>query len=140
MTPVKEKLTATIAAYDALVLRAVAVAAENNQDAENPEFARLFVEGDTATLIWPEDENDGYGWSGLVKHQHHFPASLLLLTDAEFSAWVADKQQARKEAFWKRTAEEGARKRAAERALYEQLKAKFEATTPQMGVSAEPEK
>ena len=89
-------------------------------------FAYLCLDGDEATLVWPEDESDGYGGSGIETHQIAFPSRLLFLSHEDFLAWKAE---ARREydtrAKRDREAQTAARE-AQERATYEALKRKYE--------------
>ena len=54
---------------------------------ENQEFARLAVDGEDAVLSWLEIASGYEGYYETEKESATFPASLLLLPYAEFSAW-----------------------------------------------------
>jgi hypothetical protein len=53
----RDEADAVIAAYEALVARAVKVASTRARVRE-PEFARVSIEGDSVTVAWPSNEDD----------------------------------------------------------------------------------
>jgi hypothetical protein len=117
----------TIAAYDALVARAIAIVdkAPCWQFVGEPDFARLKIDGETATLVWPEDET--YYDSTTIKTRYvSFDAVLLTLSDRELSEWKAEQMRLYEQKEKERKAQEIAVREQNERAALAALKAKYE--------------
>jgi hypothetical protein len=109
----------TIAAYDALVARAIAIVdkAPFWRYVGEPSFARLTVDGDTATLMWPE----------AIQACHvSFASALLTLSGREFDEWKAEEMRLHQRKERERKAQEIAEREQSERAALAALKAKYE--------------
>ncbi len=74
--------------------RAFLIAPSYSMTVAEPDYANLIVDGDTATLVWPEYTSDYYGGGYLERQSVSFPANLLLLSDDELAAWKAEKERA----------------------------------------------
>lgn len=98
--------------------------------AAEEEFAGIEIDGDKATLFWPEYEDGYYAGDGSMQRQSvSFPSRLLLMSLEEIATWKAA-EQAKHDAKQKAVREVEERKRAEqqtahEKAVYEMLKAKF---------------
>jgi hypothetical protein len=117
----------TIAAYDALVARAIAIVdkAPFWRYVGEPSFARLTVDGDTATLMWPEAET--YYDSTTIQACHvSFASALLTLSGREFDEWKAEEMRLHQRKERERKAQEIAEREQSERAALAALKAKYE--------------
>lgn len=78
-----------IADYDALIERAKEILEPYvgyYAHVREERCARLTIEGDEATLSWPDIEY-AYGDSSLEVESKSFPAHLLTMPPAEFAAW-----------------------------------------------------
>lgn len=116
-----------IATYDALVDRALSIVREAPYwcFVGEPTYARLHIDGATATLVWPETDSS-YDGCTIESSQQPFDAKLLLLSDDELAKWkveqraIYDREQAAK------AVQQANDREAHERAVFEALKAKFE--------------
>lgn len=122
----REEAEAALEATSALITRALAVAsgAPNWKFVANEEFAQLSLDGDEATLIWPENETS-YDLTTVGAQTFTFPVELLFIDEAAFVAWKADAraQYDRKHEDEKRKARQAVE--AQERATFEALKRKY---------------
>lgn len=126
----KEDVAATIAAYDALIERAVGILTADKKsgfDVGIP-YARLSVDGCVATVTWPEPDgefDDEYRF-WLTEESDAFPESLLWLSGQEFhaglQAWLDDRAAVRVA----EAAHQAALEEAFERKQLALLKAKYE--------------
>lgn len=119
-----------IAAYDAIVKRAVDIPYWPAAACAPPhKFARLSIDGDTATLTWPHAELE-FGDPYIEAGSTTFPASLLLLSDAELpaalTAWTDEQKAAAEREQQAAKAAAARQKEADERATLATLKAKYE--------------
>lgn len=121
-----------ITSYDLLVQRALDAldGAPYFKYVEQPTFARLDVDGDRATLRWPELEAGYYDSGDTIREESvEFDAAVLTMSAEAFRQWkqdsktVYDRQQKEKQEA-ARKAEEVWREKQ-ERAAYEALKRKY---------------
>lgn len=94
------------------------------------EFAKIVIDGEMATLFWPEINGGYYAGDGCMERQNcSFPASLLLLSLSELKAWKLS-EQARHDAKERENSERAKRERAVvdrqlELSMLAALKAKY---------------
>ena len=128
----RDEAVAALRTVDELLKRALAIVSgppsQAYVDDDDGRFAFINIEGLTATLRWPAVEDYE---TGIIREQHReFPADLLFLDDTAFLAWKFKAKAAAEHAEWKRlkaaAAAETERFEREQRALYEQLKAKYE--------------
>jgi hypothetical protein len=130
----KFDLDAALAALDlvdALTARAIEIV-DGSSDPRlayvgEKELAKLDIDGDEATLSWPESH---YDESPIETKVQRFPAFLLFLDEAALADWKA-RQLELQEAEWRKRAQDQATQNRAEaeardRAEWARLKAKFE--------------
>lgn len=112
--------------YSQLVSRALEVVDQAPYWAyvDEPDYARLTIDGETATLIWPHDEME-YDMSTITCEHKCFEARLLFISDEELRAWKEEQLRLYREQQEQRNREAVAQREAAERAMYENLKKRF---------------
>lgn len=77
-----------IAKYDKLIDRACDIASVGfSMHCDNEEFAHLSIEGDTATLSWPEAHSGYYNSCSIETQSAKFPAALLDLSADDYVVW-----------------------------------------------------
>jgi|SRR6185503_2763731 len=94
------------------------------------EYAKLIIDGETATLFWPESESGYYNSCSIECQSVNFPSELLLMSVEEIATWKV-KQREQYDAKEKAKAEAAARtreiqKKALELQTLAALKAKYE--------------
>ena len=121
-----------IAAYDALIDRAVDAVAPNGgfyASVQREDKPRLSIVGAEAVLEWGEYESDYYGGGYTASAEARFPADLLFLSDADFAAFQKKVATEIKEREQKVLAAQVAvdlqRKEAFDRAEFARLSAKY---------------
>ena len=92
---------------------------------EAEEWAHLTIEGDVATIAWPEAYID-YDSPIIERESCSFKASLLLITDKELAIWKKEQFEIYEKAQKERDAEVKVDKETAERALYARLKERYD--------------
>ncbi len=90
------------------------------------EWARLTIEGNVATIAWPEVYLE-YDNPVIDRESCSFKASLLFITDEELTTWKKEQLKIYEEAQKARDTEARAYKETTERALYARLKERFDA-------------
>lgn len=129
----KNQAVAIIAAYDALVLRAIDIAsnAPVNACVEQDDMPALCIDGNEAVLSWTEYDPDVWGErERLTTEEARFPVALLFLSETDLKAM--QERAATEEAERKRAAEEinerlyREREERSERATLARLKNKYE--------------
>ena len=92
--------------------------------------ASLSFDGDDVVLSWKEYQSDYYGGGYLDDETFKFPIDILLMDDKDFTALckkvVAEEEERNARLRAAQAAVERDRREAHERAVYAQLKAKFE--------------
>jgi hypothetical protein len=130
MSETLEQAGAVVAAYEALVKRAVLIL---NGDTSSPpwgyvgneEWAKLSFDGDDAVVTHP-DAGTYYDSITIDTDEERFPAALLFMSEQELEAW-RKKVKAEYEIEQKETRRvQLAEKEAQERQAYELLRQKFE--------------
>jgi hypothetical protein len=77
-----------VATYDKLIARACDIASVGfRMYCDHEEFARLSIEGDTATLMWPEAQSGYYNSCSIETQAAKFPAALLDLSADDYAVW-----------------------------------------------------
>ncbi len=122
-----------IEAYWDLVERALDVVSDVPFKADNgldSEHAYLDFDGDNALVVWAEYESDYYGGGSVNYREERFPASALLISDANLATLRANVKREEVEKAAKLHAAQEAvardRQEAHDRAEWERLKLKFE--------------
>ena len=115
-----------IARYEELVDRAreIVKGAPYWAYVEEPDYARLYIEGGTATLLWPHDEMD-YDMSVITCERKCFETRLLFMSDEELKVWKAEQDRLYHEQQEERAKLVAAQQDEIERQMYERLKARF---------------
>jgi len=79
--------------------------------AEREEFAKIVIDGDKATLSWPEVESGYYNSCSIEIQSVTFPSELLLMSIDEIKVWKKD-QRAKYDAEQKAQQDRDMRERA----------------------------
>lgn len=83
-------IEAYITNYDELIAKAIIIATGVPGFCSVEEkFARLSIDGDAATLTWPEIASGYYNDTHIEAQTKAFPAKLLLLTTEQLTEWLA---------------------------------------------------
>ena len=91
---------------------------------DDGKFARLTIQGETTTLRWPESEME-YDSCTLEVEAVSFPTRLLFISDDELAKWKTAEQRKSRREEAKREREIQSGLEIAERAQYEELKARY---------------
>ena len=126
----QQEAEAAIDLYGALVARAVRVVAgapfwKYVSESESG-FACLSIEGETATLVWPEASGGLDEGSSIEPESCSFPVALLFISDDELAAWRAEQRTIYERVEQARLTVIASATEARERAVLAQLKAKYE--------------
>ena len=114
--------------YEALVSRALEIIVKAPYwkfAYEAEDWARLTIEGNDATITWPEVYVE-YESPSIERESCSFKASLLFITDDELAIWKKEQLEVYEKAQEERDAEARADKETAERALYARLKERYD--------------
>jgi len=128
MSDAREQADQTLLEFQQLLNRAlvIVVDAPHWSYVGEPRYARLTIDGDEATLIWPEIESDGYGWSGIEPRSVTFESRLLFVGKAELAIWKQDKRAEYDAKQRLNAADAAAARERQERATLAALKAKYD--------------
>lgn len=115
-----------ITEYGKLMNRAVAiVSGAPYWEGPDGEYAHVTINGDVATLSWPEAESN-YDSCSLEGYSFAFPAALLFMDDTRFDEWKAEQVAEAKRQSEARQRAYQEMKRQEELATLAALKAKYE--------------
>lgn len=86
-----EKLQEIIDEADQILDRAVLITGDAPFYMQaDDEYAKLEIDGNKATLSWPEHTSDYYGGGYLERQSVTFPSELLLMSTDEIGVWKAE--------------------------------------------------
>lgn len=90
-----DEIRTIIAGNDELIDRAKVIlrAAPNFTSVPDEQYVRLSIEGDVATLTWPESHSGYYDSCSLEEQSQNFPAELLFMTLAESAVWSTEQRR-----------------------------------------------
>lgn len=71
-----------------------------NMGVSEENYANLEIDGDKATLVWPEYTSDYYGGGYLEQQTVSFPSELLLMTVDEIKIWKDGEQKKYDQQQW----------------------------------------